>query len=182
MFGICQLCYCSYGSAQDRKHCCWVGLILGYYSTAWPLSLNYSKIRQCCATDWTTFHCNIELTELRPDNRSFAACDISKAYRKQPDNPIIATLPISSDVWKAAIRFIWCNFRLQQSFSHYFWHCVITICWHCDDNSCIVEYWRLCCFCISNTSFKDVYIVPRSQVIQCFFTRHNITHDSHNIV
>jgi len=57
MFDIYQHCCCSYGSAQDRKHCCGVGLILGYYSTAWPLSLNYSKIRQCCATDLTTFHC-----------------------------------------------------------------------------------------------------------------------------
>ena len=57
MSGTCRRCYCSCGLAQDMKHCCWVGLLLGYYSTAWPLSPNYSKRQQCCVTDWTTFHC-----------------------------------------------------------------------------------------------------------------------------
>ena len=57
MSGTCRRCYCSCGLAQDMKHCCWVGLLLGYYSTAWRLSPNYSKRQQCCVTDWTTFHC-----------------------------------------------------------------------------------------------------------------------------
>jgi len=50
-------CHCSCGLAQDMKHCCWVGLLLGCHSTAWPLSPNYSKRQQCCVTDWTIFHC-----------------------------------------------------------------------------------------------------------------------------
>jgi len=35
--GTRRRCYCSYGSAHDMKYCCWVGLLLGYCSTGWPL-------------------------------------------------------------------------------------------------------------------------------------------------
>ena len=84
--GICQRCYCSYGLAQDMKHCCWVVLLFGYYSTAWPLSANYSIRRQCSTTDWTTFHCKYRTNRAKARPQKHAACVISKVYRKQPDS------------------------------------------------------------------------------------------------
>ena len=57
MFDISQHFYCSYGSAQDMKHCCWIRLLWSCYSTTWLLSPKYSKGWQCYATDWTIFHC-----------------------------------------------------------------------------------------------------------------------------
>ena len=85
--GTRQRCYCSYGSAHAMKHCCCVGLLLGYYSTAWPLSPNYSKWWQCCVTDWTTFHCKYrtDRAKARPQKR---CCMCYK--------PIIATLHVST--------------------------------------------------------------------------------------
>ena len=108
--GTRRRCYCSYGSAQDMKHCCWVGLLLGCYSTAWPLSPNYSRRRQCCVTVWLTgrhFITNTELTELRPDHRSAAACAISMESNQVAYRCHIAHLnPVY--VWKTATRLaIW---------------------------------------------------------------------------
>jgi len=85
MSGTCRHCYCSYGSAQNMKHYSWVGLLLGYYSTAWPLSPNYRKDNNVVRPNGWHFIANIETTELRPDHRSVAMWIISMLYRKKPD-------------------------------------------------------------------------------------------------
>ena len=95
MSGTCWHCYCSYGSAQNMKHYSWVGLLLGYYSTAWPLSPNYSKRQQCCATEWMTFHCKYrnDRAKARPQKR----CHVNYKHvvQKETRHCITAALPIS---------------------------------------------------------------------------------------
>ena len=64
------------------KHCCWVGLLLGCYSSAWPLSPNYSRRRQCCVTDWTTFHYKYRTD--RAKARPQKCCRMCYKHGKQP--------------------------------------------------------------------------------------------------